>query len=52
MIVISSAIKIPKILVPKSNLFPVEIYTIFTQDKIVPTRKSIDETTNIKIIYD
>ena len=47
MIVISNAFKVPKILVPKSNLFPVVIYPIFTQAKILPTRASIDETTII-----
>ena len=44
---ISNNINTTKILVPKSNLFHAEIFPIFTQATIVPTRTSIDEATNI-----
>ena len=46
-IAISNPFNIPKILVPKSNLFPSEIFSIFTQAKILPTRTNIDEITKI-----
>ena len=45
-IAISNPFDEPKILVSKINLFPAEIFPIFTQAKIVPTRTSIQETTN------
>jgi hypothetical protein len=45
--VISNAFNEPKLFVPKTNFFPVEIFPKFIQAKIVPIRTIIDETTNI-----
>jgi hypothetical protein len=44
--VISNAFNEPKLFVPKTNFFPVEIFPKFIQAKIVPIRTIIDETTN------